>query len=289
MPSRMLTVLTIVLLLSGCAGARPEIAPPSAPTGAVADDGLNATLWVQTAAEYEAAALQAYVQAEIMLERALADRSWSAALEQLSAGGYAELPPAVILDVDETVLDNSAYQARLIAEGTLYESATWNEWVREQAATPVPGALAFTRAAAARGVAVFYVTNRVHEVEEATRANLVRFGFPMTEREDRLLTRGEKPEWDGEKVARRRHVGERYRILLLVGDNFGDFAPGVEADVATRARLAADWKEFWGRRWIVLPNPQYGSWEGALFGYDFGLTPEQRRARKRAELEQARR
>ena len=286
-PARLSALTALAMLVACTGGPRPEAGPTASPSPS-AHEGLNATLWVQTAAEYYGAAMQSYALAERMLEEGLADPGWSASLEQLSDGGFAERPPAVILDVDETVLDNSAFQARLIEDGGEYSTAIWNDWVREEKATPLPGALEFTLEAASRGVAVYYVTNRRAVVEEATRANLARYGFPLSEAEDRLLTRGEIDDL-GDKTARRRHVAERYRILLLIGDNLGDFASEVDVGVDERAAIATDHAAFWGRRWIVLPNPQYGSWEGALFGFDYALDPARRLALKRSMLETERR
>jgi len=70
-----------------------------------------------------ATAVQAYRLASLMLDRAMADRAWTAALEQ--TGDFASKPPAVILDVDETVLDNSESEERDIREGAVYSEARW--------------------------------------------------------------------------------------------------------------------------------------------------------------------
>src|SRR5687767_3909483 len=116
MPIRILLLLTIAA--AGCAArATPVGAPASARTGAVAGphENLNAVLWMQTALEYEATALQAYRLGQIQLDAALKEPRWTAAIEQ--PGDAAGLPPAVILDIDETVLDNSYYQARLVRDG----------------------------------------------------------------------------------------------------------------------------------------------------------------------------
>jgi acid phosphatase len=237
---------------------------------------LNATLWQQTAVEYEGVTRGAYELATVMLDRGLADSTWTASLEQSEQGAsvYRELPPAVVLDVDETVLDNSPYQARLVLENATYGSASWQAWCREAQAEAVPGALAFTKAAAARGVQVIYLTNRDAEVEEATRRNLRALGFPMDPDEDVLLTQGEIPAWaPSDKTPRREAVAEAYRIVLLIGDNFGDFAGEVETPIAERDDRADAFQAYWGTRWIVLPNPQYGSWEGATFNFEYSLPP----------------
>lgn len=232
---------------------------------------LLSTLWVQTAVEYDGAARQAYVLAEQMMQRGLADSTWTASTEQATGGAsaYREKPPAVVLDVDETVLDNSPYQARLIRDDETYASESWGAWVRERQADPVPGARAFTRAAVEAGVHVVYLTNRDADLEAATRDNLRALGFPVDDAPDAVLTQGEQPGWEA-KRPRRAWVAERYRILLLVGDNFGDFVAGADTTVAARDRRGRAFREYWGTRWIVLPNPQYGSWEGALHEFGYG-------------------
>lgn len=224
--------------------------------------GLNATLWVQSSAEYRALARQAFSAATRALHRGLADSSWTAAIEQ--TGDFGALPPAVIVDVDETVLDNGDYQGRLLEDGESYASDTWAAWVAERSADAVPGAVEFARAAEREGVAVFYVTNRDASLETYTRANLAGLGFPLPETgEDIVLTRGERTDWGSDKSTRRAHVARAHRVLLLVGDDLGDF---VEAgtDLATREAALERHAERWGERWIVLPNPMYGSWERAL-------------------------
>jgi acid phosphatase len=227
---------------------------------------------MQTALEYEASAVQAYRLAQIQLDAALADPSWTAAIEQ--TGDASKLSrTAVIVDVDETVLDNSYYQARMIRDRTEYSSATWDPWVQEARATAIPGAVDFVKYVASKGVTIFYVTNRMSNLEEATRRNLVAVGFPVQtsggvdEPIDTVLTRGERPEWQASaKGPRRAHVAQSYRILLLIGDDLGDFVADAGGTLADRKTRTAPQREWWGRRWIMVPNPSYGSWERAVIG-----------------------
>ena len=246
---------------------------------------LNSTLWTQTAVEYEGTARQAYRVAAIMMRRALADSLWTASVEQANRGrdAYRQKPPAVVLDVDETVLDNSPYQARLIRDDAAYEAETWATWVREEQAAAVPGARPFTQAAAAQGVQVIYLTNRDAALEPATRTNLTNLGFPVDDAPDAVLTQGEQEGWASKK-ARRQWVADRYRILLLVGDNFGDFVAEADTSVPARRVKARSFRKYWGTRWIVLPNPQYGSWEAALYDFEYGLSPRPRLEAKREHL-----
>lgn len=276
----------LLFLAAGCtAPVRTTVSPEASPPIRT-NENLHSTLWTQTSVEYRASTLQAYRLAMLMLDRALADSSWTAALEQEASGSYASLPPAVVLDVDETVLDNSAYQARLVLEDAAYASDSWNAWVQEARAVPVPGAVAFTRYAHDKGVTVIYLTNRRGDTEEATRRNLAAYGFPIATSDDVVLTRGERPEWaEGEKAPRRRAVAEKYRILLLVGDNLGDFMPDAERSVEERDEATAPYDAYWGTRWIMLPNPQYGSWESALFDNNYSLPAAERMRRKYERLD----
>lgn len=249
---------------------------------------LNATLWRQASAEYEAVAVQTYAAARRQLGLALADPSWTASLEQermaAEGAGHDGLPPAVILDLDETVLENAPYAARLIRAGSPHEQEVWDTWCDEGAADAVPGALEFIRDAEARGVTVFYVTNRRTRCEDATRRNLANLGIdPGPEDDDRVLTRGENG-WTGDKTARRQVVAERYRVLLLVGDNLGDFAAIGGLSVPERSALVEKHAHRWGTTWIMIPNPIYGSWQSALLGYE-KLPDDEALRRYRDELD----
>jgi acid phosphatase len=202
--------------------------------------------------------------ARTALDANLKNKKLTAALEQ--NGKFKQLPPAVILDVDETVLDNSPGQARQVLARSDFDMAMWSQWVSEAKAAAIPGALEFCRYAASRNVAVFYVTNRDASMEAATKANLEKLGFPLSGAEDRLLLRGEKPEWTSEKTTRRAAVAQRYRVVLVVGDDLGDFLAGVRTTAPERQALAAPHAGRWGKLWIMIPNPGYGSWEEALYG-----------------------
>lgn len=254
-------------------------------TSPVGHETLDATLWIQTSVEYRAVAQQAYVAAARGLDEALADSGWTAALEQ--TGEYEALPPAIILDVDETVLDNSPESARRIRSGAVFDTSSWYPWVREARAAPVPGASAFLAAAHEKGVTVYYVTNRDAVNEEATRRNLAQAGLPLEEDLDTILTRGERPEWRTDKGSRRAFVARDHRILLLVGDNLEDFVSGARASLAEREALRLRYSGYWGRRWIVLPNPMYGSWADALTGFRRGLSAREALETRAGYLETA--
>jgi 5'-nucleotidase (lipoprotein e(P4) family) len=235
-------------------------------------------VWMQTAAEYHAAALQAFEVAQRMLDRALADPNWTAAEEQ--TGSFSGLAPAVIVDVDETVLDNSPFEARQIRAGQSFSEEVWRNWVLEANAEPVPGALSFARDVAARGITVFYVSNRMAAQEDSTRANLARRGFPLDPTVDTVLSRDEQPEWGSDKGSRRALVASRYRILLLVGDDLGDFTSSFRGSLSERREAVERAAKRWGSRWIMVPNPAYGSWERTVVGTEPNLTEAEKLRRK---------
>jgi 5'-nucleotidase (lipoprotein e(P4) family) len=287
-----LIALCLVAGGTGCSSHTPQTSRvpsgPPAPAAAAdlsvapSDDRLGGVLWTQTSAEYRALALAAFARARVELDRALADRTSTAALEQ--QGDFADLPPAVIADVDETLLDNSPYEADRIRAGGRYEVVSWSAWVNRARATPVPGALEFARYAAERGVTLFYVTNRAAPLEEKTRVNLEALGFPLATDRDSVLVPGERPDWSSEKTTRRAEVASAFRILLLIGDDLGDFVSGARAAPEERLALADRFADRWQRSWILLPNPYYGSWERALLGQARDLSAAEVRRLKLARL-----
>lgn len=270
-------LLALAALLGGCAASQSnQVADAPRPAQ---PDGTLALLWTQTSVEFAAVTRAAYAQAAAALPALVADPAALAAVEQKSADG---LPPAVILDLDETVLDNSAYQVWLSKTGQSYSPETWAIWCDAGQATLVPGVKEFLLAAVEQGVTPIYISNRDAACEAATRRNLETAGLPIVERDgaDAVLLKKEQPDWGSDKGTRRLEVAKRYRIVMLVGDNFGDFLDGIALSIADRAAMAAPYAAWWGNRWIPIPNPQYGSWDAAAFGHKSGLpTAEQTAAR----------
>jgi 5'-nucleotidase (lipoprotein e(P4) family) len=238
------------------------LACPALLSAQAASENLNAVLWTQTAVEYAATSIQTYRAAEQSLARAIKDVHWTAALEQTAPFG--SLPPAVILDLDETVLDNSAMQARLIRQNLRFTNDIWTKWVAEERAGLVPGALQFLAQAHAKGVDLFYVTNRVckpADPSDPTVRVIRRLHIPLEE--GHLLCRATS---SGDKGARRAGVAAAHRVLLVIGDDFNDFM-SIDADrntVEGRATALRAFESYWGERWFMLANPMYGSWERAV-------------------------
>ncbi|MBB6368434.1 acid phosphatase [Xanthomonas sacchari] len=287
-----------VLALSACK-PQAQVADPAAKPAATAnaastasaaapgaaDDNLNAVLWMQRSAEYQALAEQTYRAAADRLDAALKQPNWDALVPEERGNAATGLKPAVVMDVDETVLDNSPYQARLIRNGKEYDEVTWDQWVAEKKAKPIPGVVDFTKAATAKGITVLYVTNRAVHLTDATLANLRSAGLPVADNSV-LLGLGtvvKDCEQNGsEKNCRRKLVGQQYRVLMQFGDQLGDFAQVVANTPEGRAQLLQQYHDWFGERWWMLPNPSYGSWEPALFNNDF---TQSRAARHQAKVQ----
>ncbi|MEI8633654.1 HAD family acid phosphatase [Vibrio sp. PP-XX7] len=266
--------LTTTLFFAGLnhATAAENIPPPN--------DLLNATLWMQTSVEYKANVLATYNLAKARLDQALKDSQWTA-LPTLQGDHYTKLPPAIIADCDETLIDNSVYEAHLIKTGKSYSSKEWSSYVADEAASAMPGAVEFMQYAASKGVTIFYITNRKKADEASTYNNMKALGFPMGDgKVDTLLTKGEKKDWGSAKGSRDAVVAKDYRVLLMLGDNLGDFTDRASGSLEERmAAYTAD-KEHWGKDWLMFPNPAYGSFESAAFGGNYGLPSSERRAMK---------
>ena len=263
---RSVCVLACSLLLAACAaGPKSIVAPVADVHAALAHDNLNATVWMQSAAEYEATVRGIYAAAERSLDAALADPSWQALPQGEFRAGFETKAPAIIVDADETMIDNSAYQARSILENRGYTVDTWQAWVNARAAHAMPGALEFARYVDGKGVTIFFVTNRDSPMEvEATVANLRSLGFPIAADASNVMLRGDVRAPTREKGERRRWIDRNYRVVLMLGDNLADFLDGVGTDVAGRQARVAPYQSWWGVRWFMLPNPAYGSWENAV-------------------------
>jgi len=226
-----------------------------------------AVLWTQSSAEYRALALQAFNLARLRVDQDLAQHR----TRRRSARR------AIIVDVDETVMDNSRFQAELILRGIAYTPQAWTAWCDRAEAGAVPGALEFLNYAFRRGVRVFYITNRRQTEKAGTVRNLEKLGFPGVSEETVMIR---EQGTTSSKESRRQTVRSRYRVVLLVGDNLNDFNDDFTGkSIADRkAQVDREQGEF-GVQYIVIPNPMYGDWEGAVYGNAANETERQERRR----------
>jgi 5'-nucleotidase (lipoprotein e(P4) family) len=257
----------LLLLPAECFG---QTAAMGRQEGADNEYQTGAILWTQTSAEYRALAYQAFSLAKLRLDQDLAGRTRVRAAK----------PPAVIVDVDETVLDNSRYQAELVLRRAAYSAESWRAWCDRAEAGAVPGAVDFLKYAFSHGVHVFYITNRRQPEKAGTIENLKKLGFPGVSEETVMIR-----EQGASKESRRQKVASRYRLALLVGDNLNDFSDDFagKSVVDRKAQVDRERAEF-GSRFIVIPNPMYGDWENAINDNRSNLTEAERQAKRRAAM-----
>jgi acid phosphatase len=233
---------------------------------------VNSVLWTQQSVEHRAATAAMYRAAGAALLNASRQVGWAS----LEKGPASSGRKAVVMDIDETLLDNSPYNAWLAQANKTYSEATWQDWVALRKAVALPGALEFVQLAKRLKVDVFFVTNRECVPKgddpcpalEHTRRNLVDLGFERAADPAALMLKKQRPEWTAsDKSSRRLLIAQTHHIVMLVGDDMGDFLP-TDKVAALRAGTpdpdTARGMAQLGKRWFVIPNPMYGSWERAV-------------------------
>lgn len=224
-----------------------------------------AVLYQQRAAECKALYLQAYNLASMMLEKDMADS--------------VSQKRALVFDIDETVLDNSPFEAKCALEGISYPEK-WNDWCNLAKAKAVPGAVAFINDAYKKGVAIFYISNRKEELREATKKNLLSEGLPLPDDSFLMMKKEESS-----KESRRQQVLKDYHISMLFGDNLADFIAGFDnKTMAERDALTDSLKKEFGKRFIVFPNAMYGDWEGALYDNNYKLSEKEKNELRKSNM-----
>jgi 5'-nucleotidase (lipoprotein e(P4) family) len=235
----------------------------------------SGTLYTQKAAEYRALTYQAFNLARWQLDADFDKKN----LKKLPKAEQ-KRPRAVMVDIDETVLDNSPSQAKGILTGTPFNSKDWYAWGEMRKAKAVPGVVDFLNYATSKGVKVFFASNRDQVQKQATIDNLKIIGLKDVDENNVMLR-----ETVSSKDARKASIEKNYRIVLLVGDNLDDFSSAFEKrTVAERFAETDKFRDMWGKRFIVLPDAMYGTWENAIYGYE-RLTEEQKAQRRAAALE----
>ncbi|HHL0974625.1 TPA: 5'-nucleotidase, lipoprotein e(P4) family [Bacillus cereus] len=241
-----IALMLFSLSLMGCQS--PQEKPKQ--TSSLTEQQVMADAWYQTAGEVKALYHQGYNIGKMKLDAALTKGT--------------EKKPAIVLDLDETVVDNSPYQAMTVQEkkGFPYK---WAEWIQQAKAEALPGAVSFLQYANEKGVAIYYISNRKQNQLDATLQNLQKLNIPQADKEHVLLQGpGEKG-----KEERRKKVATENDIVLFFGDNLSDFTGFDEKSVQDRNQAVKEMHEAFGEKFIVFPNPMYGDWESALYQYDF--------------------
>ncbi len=261
-------IITSLLALSACE-VTSNGDDPTVENDPTKDLGI---LWVKHSAEYRAITTQVYRDATDDLPGFIEDKTWSVLAAHADPSA---LPPAVILDVDETVVSNVNFQLTFERPFANHKLDTW---AANTPALPVAGVKSFVGTARALGATVFFVTNRPCQPKAGTddpcpQQQTVVDGIHEIGLEvdaDHVMLAGEQPGWDREKQSRREFVAQTHRVVMLIGDDFSDFAPcvrdephGACTEAATRASRRETLEKYqglWGNGWYILPNPMHGSW-----------------------------
>ena len=232
------------------------------------DYKLQAQVWTQNSAEYRALCYQAFNAAKMNLDAIF-----------FFEKKY-DKPLAIIADVDETVLDNSPYDGKLILNNTSYNRESWVEWGNLEIAEAIPGSLDFLKYASEKNIEIFYISNRYSEQLESTVNNLKKLGFPDAKKSNVLLRN------DGRsKSERRKSVFKNYEVIMLLGDNLSDFNDEFEEKLSTeRTKYTDNLSSEFGTKLIVLPNPNYGDWESNGIFEGKSLSDEQKDSIRKAKI-----
>ncbi|MEO6906166.1 MAG: 5'-nucleotidase, lipoprotein e(P4) family [Ginsengibacter sp.] len=258
--------LFILLFSTSCIAPRVSITNTNSSGNLVIDGKTFATAYQQRAAEYKALCYQAFNIAHERIEEFNRQRSPKSKV--------------IMTDIDETILNNSPYQAHQLLEGKDYDPVSWKDWTSKGEADTVPGALHFLQFASAAGIEIFYVTNREENEREGTLKNLKKFNFPNADNQH-LLLKGNISS----KEPRKNSIAETHTIVLLMGDNMNDFSFLFEKKNSDeRDKVADSFAADFGNHFIVLPNPVYGDWESSLYHYNHGFSSLQKDSAIKASL-----
>lgn len=237
-------------------------------TAAKSDIGNQNTMavaWYQTSAECKALYLQGYNIARRNLDQDLAQASAQ--------------PRAIILDIDETVLDNSPYQAYNALHDEQFPDH-WNDWVNAAKAKPVPGAKDFLNYANQNGVQIYYVSDRSTGQLKATKKNLANQGLPQAT-DDHILLKGKN---DKSKETRRQAIEKNNNVIMFFGDSLTDMNDPKSPSVKDRYQDVMENANQFGNKYIILPCPMYGGWEGALYGGNYNISNAQKTKDRKSHL-----
>ena len=244
-------IITISLAATSCTQKSS-----STPDGEPMTHLLLATAWYQQSAEMRACYYQAYNLAKVTLK-------------ENKQNYKGPKPTAVVLDIDETVLDNSPFESKLMADRQNYSDSAWKVWTAREDARALPGAADFIGYARELGVEVFFISNRAEEERDHTLKNLAEAGMAVDSAHLLLYDASKKTSCKDE---RRDAVSANYEIILFVGDNLGDYTSLFDRrDSSLALQLADSLRDDFGRKFIVLPNPMYGEWENAIYEHKYSL------------------
>ncbi|MDP4083997.1 MAG: 5'-nucleotidase, lipoprotein e(P4) family [Bacillota bacterium] len=262
------TIVSVMLVSFSFFGLQikaQQIAPPNATN--LEEQNTMSVLWFQKSGEAKALYYQGYNIGKMRLDEILKSKKYG-------------LKPAIVLDIDETIVDNSPYLAWNVQTRKKFD-VNWNQWVQKAESRALPGALAFLKYADSKGVAIYYISNRQEAQKVATIKVLHQIGAPQANSKHVLL---QQPGEIGKEI-RRAKVAATHDIVLLFGDNLNDFSGFDGLSVSGRIQAVDRRKDEFGKKLIVFPNPMYGDWEGAIYNYNEKKSDSEKAKLRKESLE----
>lgn len=236
-------LVTLVLIIAFNQGLKSQT-----PSTSKQENLVLATIWYQHSPEMKALYYQGFNIAKLRMLEFVKQNT--------------QKPKAVVVDIDETMLDNSPFEAQQVLDSKGYTSESWKEWTELAKAKATPGAVEFTHFCDSLGVTVIYISNRKVDEVPSTLKNLKSLGFAYANEENCLFKQDVSS-----KKARREKVSEKFDIVMLIGDNLNDLSEVFEnREDNWGNNLVEKFKNEFGNRFIVLPNPMYGDWEKNIYG-----------------------
>jgi len=261
MKKGLIIIICGLMLLNSCKKANIEKEITSQ------DHLTMAVLWYQQSAEMRALYYQGFNLAKLRLNEKVINSKLNN-------------KKAVVVDIDETMLDNSPFEGKCIETGDVFTNESWTNWTMLAKAKALPGAVEFSKYSESMGVEVFYISNRSVSEYENTLKNLQAGGFAFADSFHLLLK-----ETDSSKKSRREKVSENYEIILLIGDNLGDFSEIFDDRSQNKGfDLVEQYKKDFGNSFIVLPNPMYGTWEKPIYNFTRDLPEEEKYKLRKSSL-----
>jgi len=252
MKNRITLLLICLIALNACKSTSETVsvkagAEAKSAKETVFSNGEQAVIWQQTSAEYVALCHQAF----------------NAATKQINYYndfGSSEKPPIIIMDIDETVLDNSPYNGYLLLNNKEYSEVSWRKWTSLAQAEAIPGAKQFIEHSSTSGIPIYYISNRSDEDLQATIQNMNELGLPINQDNFFLKQEGFT------KSSIRDGLSKQFNIILSIGDNLADFEEVYERQLGLNERkeITNGMSNQFGNNYIILPNVMYGGWRDAL-------------------------
>ncbi|WP_017444508.1 HAD family acid phosphatase [Gayadomonas joobiniege] len=230
----------------------------------------TAVAWMQTSAEYQANVMQTYKTATAKLPL-LVRLNKTALLEQLQQKNSANLPKALLIDLDDTLISTSAYQGQLIKHRQSNTESRFTQWAATESAPLLPEALNLIKKATQLNVRVLLISNRICRdtprdpcpAKTQTLAMLKKLGlnFPRNQ----MFFQNEYAEWGADQSSRREFIAQRYLVLMIVADDLNQMIPDMTSlPSESRLKQLQQYRSLIGEQWFILPNPVAGSWRTNL-------------------------